>query len=294
MRKVSVLQMQQFQAEHSPEDFYANTLQNHLITRHKDIALPHSHNFYLAILFTQGSGIHEVDFTVYDVKPGALFFLNPGQTHHWELSDKTEGYIFFHTQSFYDLHYTNNRLSHFPFFFSMHNSPCIYLSEKGYESVTNLFRIILEENKSENILKREYIASLIDLVYNEGTRNYTHQKIVPTENRNSYYAKFRHFEELVGVNFTIEKSPSAYAGLLNMTSKHLNRITQAVVGKTASDVILDRVMLEAKKALILQKDSFAEIGYSLGYEDYAYFSRLFKKKTGETPSGFLGRYKKQH
>ncbi|ALM47653.1 hypothetical protein AMR72_01305 [Flavobacterium psychrophilum] len=294
MKKVSVLQMQQFQAGTSPEDFYANTLQNHLVTSHKDIALPHSHNFYLAILFTKGSGIHEVDFTVFDVKPGALFFLNPGQTHHWELSKDTEGYIFFHTQAFYDLHYTNNRLSHFPFFFSMHNSPCIYLAGKQYQNITNWFRLILQENQSQNILKREYIISLTDLVYNEGTRYYKHQNIVPIENRNNYYAKFRHFEELVGEHFTNKKSPSAYAGMLNMTSKHLNRITQAVVDKTASDVIMDRVLLEAKKAFILQKDSFAEIGYSLGYDDYAYFSRLFKKKTGETPSAFLGRYKRDN
>lgn len=294
MKKVSVLQMEQFQARTSPEDFYANTLENHLITRHKDISLPHSHNFYLAILFTRGSGIHEVDFTTYDVKPGALFFLNPGQTHHWELSEDTKGYIFIHTQAFYDLHYTNNNLSHFPFFFSMHNSPCIYLSGKAYNTTTHYFRTILEENQSDSILKREYIISLTDLVYNEGTRNYNHQSVVPIENRNNYYAKFRHFEELVGAHYTKEKSPSAYAAMLNMTSKHLNRITQAVVGKTASDVIIDRVMLEAKKALIVQKESFAEIGYSLGYDDYAYFSRLFKKRTGETPSAFLGRYKKQH
>jgi len=291
MKKVSILQMQQFQDGSSTEDFYANTLENHLITRHKDIALPHSHNFYLAILFTNGTGIHEVDFTIYDIKPGALFFLNPGQTHHWELSEDTKGFIFFHTQAFYDLHYTNNRLSHFPFFFSMHNSPCVYLNTNSFSNITTLFKEILKENEQDSDLKKEAILSLANLVYIKGTRYYMQQNIVPLENRNSYYAKFRAFEELIGEHYTLEKSPSAYAGMLNMTSKHLNRITQAVVGKTASDIIIDRIMLEAKKVLILQKDSFSEIGFSLGYDDYAYFSRLFKKKTGETPSEFLGRYK---
>ena len=291
MKKVSVLKMEQFQGKDSPEDFYANTLEDHLITRHKDIALPHSHNFYLAILFIEGTGIHEVDFTVYDVKPGALFFLNPGQTHHWELSDDTMGYIFFHTQAFYDLHYTSSRLSHFPFFFSMHNSPYIQLDNNNLKTITNLFKQVLDENTLGRPEKKDYILSLINLVYIEGLRNYGHQNSVPVENRNSYYAKFRIFEEFIGQNFATERSPAAYASMLNMTSKHLNRITQAVVSKTASDIIIDRVMLEAKKSIILQKESLSEIGYSLGYENYAYFSRLFKKKTGETPSEFLGRYK---
>src|SRR5690606_40679434 len=109
---------------------------------------------------------------------------------------------------------------------------------------------------------------------------------------NSYYAKFLKLEELVEQDFLTEKSPSAYAEKLNMSPKHLNRITQAVAGKTATDVVLDRVLLEAKKELILQQKNFNEIAYALGYEDYAYFSRLFKKKTGETPSKFLGRYRK--
>jgi len=290
MKKVSILQMQQFQGDNSPEDFYANTLENHLATRHKDIALPHSHNFYLGILFIKGNGTHEVDFTVYTVEPGALFFLNPGQTHHWELSDDTEGYIFLHSKMFYYLHFTNNRLSHFPFFFSMHNSPFIHLENDTYKEIKQLFKKIIKENEDNNILKKEYIINLVDRIYIESTRNYISQNIIPGENRNTYYAKFRKFEELVGEHYTTIKSPAAYAYMLNITSKHLNRITQTIVGKTASDVIIDRIMLEAKKALILQKSSFAEIGYALGYDDYAYFSRLFKKKTGYTPSTFLKRY----
>jgi len=291
MKKVSVLDIKQFHEHDSAEHFYINTLQDHLITRHKDISHPHSHNFYLAILFTHGSGTHEVDFTTYTVSAGALFFLNPGQTHNWQLSADTKGYIFFHTRDFYELHYTHNRLGQFPFYYSMRNTPCLYLKDNDLQQISLLFTNILGENHTDHTLKTNNIVSLIDLVYNYSTRLYLQGNPLQTSAENLYYNKFRKLENFVEQHFKEEKSPAYYASLLAMTPRHLNRITQAVTGKTATDVILDRVLLEAKKELVLQRDSFANIAEALGYDDYAYFSRLFKSKTGQTPSKFLSKYR---
>ena len=291
MKKVAILNISQFPRQSSIDGFYAHTLKDHLVTNHKDIIHPHSHNFYRAILFTLGTGTHEVDFSTYDVKPGSLFFLNPGQTHHWELSDDINGFVFFHTQGFYNLQYTQATINRFPFFYSMHNLPVLYLTGGPLTYITGLFRRVYEENLEEKILKRQQLLSLINLVYIEATRSYLDTNARNETNKNSYYLKFRELENLVNESFREEKSPAAYADKLNITARHLNRITQAVSGKSATDVILDRVMLEAKKELVLQNHNFNRIAYSLGYEDYAYFSRLFKKKTGETPSQFLARYK---
>ena len=293
MRKTSILNINQFKHGSGLEDFYANTMQGHLETSHKDIHLPHKHNFYLAMLFTHGTGIHEIDFMAYEVKPGSLFFLNPGQTHHWELSLDIQGYIFFHTQEFYDLYYNQSQINSFPFFYSMHSSPCLYPNAEETQLLTEMFQSVLKENLNNELLKKHKIMNLVQNVYIESTRLYIKQNpVTSSQAHNSYYSKFLKLEQLVEQHFTIEKSPTTYADMLNMSAKHLNRITQAVAGKTASDVITDRVLLEAKKEFIHQTNSFAEVAYALGYEDYAYFSRLFKKKTGETPSDFLGRYKK--
>lgn len=290
MKKVPVLDIRQFKSRDNAEDFYTDTLQNHLITRHKDIYLPHSHNFYLAVLFTRGSGMHEVDFTHYAVKPGALFFLNPGQTHHWKLSDDAEGYIFFHSKAFYELHYTHNKLSHFPFYYSMHTSPCIYLDTGSTKDLSALFITILDEYCQPLILQTPALLSLVELVYINSTRLYLQHNPADKESYNGYYIKFRQLEDFIEQHYRTIKSPSAYAALLSITAKHLNRITQQVAGKTATDVITDRILLEAKRELVLQQKSFNAIAHQLGYEDYAYFSRLFKNKTGQTPSGFLSRY----
>ncbi len=289
MDKARVLHITQFN-DPVAEEFYANTLQRHLQTQHKDITHPHSHDFYLAMLFTKGSGTHEIDFTTYEVKPGALFFLNPGQTHHWELSEDTEGYIFFHSQAFYDLHYTHSRINRFPFYFSMHQSPVLYAAASEAEKITLLFRLVLEGYGTNAILKKEALISLVDLTYIECSRIYGEYDIGLNNAQNSYYNKFREFEALVEKHYTGMKSPSLYAGMMSITPRHLNRIAQSVVGKSAIDVIQDRILLEAKKRLVLGGANFSEIALALGYQDYAYFSRLFKSKTGDTPSGFLVRY----
>lgn len=291
MKSFTVLDIQQFESDKKRKDFYANTIENHLLTSHKNIFKPHKHNFYLTVLFTHGSGTHEIDFVKYDVKPGSIFFMNPGQMHHWKLSVDIQGFIFFHTQSFYDLHYARTRVNNFPFFYSVQNSPVLYLKTSDIKNFKSLFEQIYYENISDYLLKSNKIISLIDLIYIESTRHYIRKNEMEVIPQNSYTLKFQAFESLVEEHYKSEKSPSQYADWLNISSKHLNRITQNMVGKTTTDIISDRVFLEAKREMIAQKLSFNQIADELGYEDYAYFSRLFTKKCGETPSSFIKKYR---
>jgi AraC-like DNA-binding protein len=78
---------------------------------------------------------------------------------------------------------------------------------------------------------------------------------------------------------------------LGITPKHLNRIAQTVVQKTATDVITERVVLEAKRMLMYLDESLVEIAFRLGYEEYSYFVRVFRKSSGMTPTQFMRKYK---
>jgi len=291
MKSFTILDIQQFESKEKKKDFYTNTIENHLVTSHKNILKPHKHNFFLTVLFTHGSGIHEIDFVKYQVKPGSLFFLNPGQMHHWEFSEDIQGFIFFHTLSFYDIHYTKNRINSFPFFYSVQNAPTLYLENEDITYFKSLFEQIYLENQSDAILKTNKIISLVDLIYIESTRHYIRKNNLEVIKQNNYTNKFQEFEQLVEQHYKSEKSPSQYADWLNMSAKHLNRITQNMIGKTTTDIILERVFLEAKREMISQKLSFNQIADALGYDDYAYFSRLFRKKCGETPSSFINKYR---
>lgn len=287
---INVLNIDQLQEEENEKDFYVSNLREHIRQHKSKITKPHKHSSYLCILFTKGIGSHEIDFSTYAVKPGNLFVISPGKTHHWELSDDVDGFIFTHTKDAYDLHYSHTMISNFPFFQSVQNSPLIELEESHFSEIVLIFESMLSEYSSQEMLKHQVLVSYSDIMYAKLSRIYLKGETEQVINHSLYSQKFNELEKLIEEHFVLEKSPSKYASMMNITPKHLNRITQSVIGKTTSEVILDRILLEAKRIMLHTSKSFSEIAIGLGYEDYAYFSRLFKQKTGLTPSQFLKTY----
>ncbi|MPS73255.1 MAG: helix-turn-helix domain-containing protein [Chryseobacterium sp.] len=286
--EISVLNINLFQPEAKRSDFYFNTLKEHLLKSHKHIEKPHRHDFYACMIFTKGTGIHEIDFQKYDVSPGSLFFMSPGQVHSWQLSEDTDGYIFFHSQGFFDLHFVNEKLRQYPFFGSVLFPRKIQLEEQKTIGILNLFKQIRTENSSSELLSENLIISLLSQLYINCSRLFSELSFNETTQTNPIYIQhYQHFEELLELNFIKEKSANQYAKWMNISTKHLNRITQTVVHKTASEVISDRIILEAKRLLIYLDESLVDIAFSLGYEEYSYFVRVFRKKTGLTPSLFV-------
>ena len=94
------------------------------------------------------------------------------------------------------------------------------------------------------------------------------------------------FRNLVRKHFEKFKKPNDYANLLNISVPYLNQITKQQTGYTASYWIQQEILLEAKRLLHYTQLSSKEIAFSVGYNDYAYFSRFFKKNVGITPLEF--------
>lgn len=293
METINVLNLQFFEKDNqSNNGFYFNTLQNHLISSHQHIEKPHRHDFYVSVFITHGTGTHEIDFTTYDVAPGSLFILSPGQIHSWTLSQDTQGYIFFHTQEFYEMYYINGGLRKYPFFSSVKFSRKLQLNNTESEILKDKFRQLQEEYEENASMKNDFLITLITQIYILSTRwfrnNSTNTNIAT---KTQYLIHYQNFESLIEDHYLCEKSVNQYASWLHITPKHLNRITQTVVNKTATDVIAERVVLEAQRMLFYLDGSFNEIAFNLGYDDYSYFVKIFKKKTGYTPTKFLEKYK---
>lgn len=290
MNIIPILHIKQFEKEIPAADIYSNVLSTHLVTNEHIIHTSHKHDFFLCVLFTKGSGIHEIDFDSYEVGPGSVFFLKPGQTHSWKFNSTPEGYIFFHTQDFYEFHFSNSKLSQFPFYFSHTNPPFLRLSVEDTNAIATRFKEINTEYYMQLPYKEQKIANLINLVYMDLARRYSTVENTREISSVAYLQALETLEKSIDIHFKEEKSASFYASQLHISPKHLNRITKNTIDKTTTEVIIERVMLEAKRLIVHTDRSLSSISEMLGYDDYAYFSKVFKMKSGMTPYDFKKKY----
>jgi AraC family transcriptional regulator, transcriptional activator of pobA len=264
------------------EGFYVNRLIPH-IRDHHFIQEPHKHDFYLVVLFTKGKGTHIIDFKSYDIKPGTIFMMGPGQTHHWQLSKDIDGFVFFHTKDFYEESFVSEKTENYPFFSSIHHPPLLRLNPLTLDTILLIFADMLKEYKNKELLKWNKLHCLVNLAYIELARKYQPKEEVRSE---KYIVTLKKLEQFIDKNFRTVKYPHEYAEMMNITEKHLNRISKECLGKTTSDLIAERLLLEAKRLLVHSSAPVSEIAGQLGFSEPSYFSRLFKKRIGITPAEF--------
>lgn len=285
-KQLPVYDIEKFRYLGEESNFYANTFKAHLKQHHHFILAPHRHDFYVGMLFTNGSGTHQIEFNNYEIKPGHVFMIAPGEVHDWNLSMDVDGYIFFHTKEYFDLNFTHEKVDDYPFYCSLRNNPLIILKNKSRRKIDDIFCELVDEYKRSDLLKFQKISSLLNVLYIELSRIYLPDKIVQSKNLN-YLSKLKQFDHLIEKHFKEYKYPKNYALLMHMSEKHLNRICKICLNKTTSQLIIERLILEAKRRLAFAKSSVSQIAEELGYSNSSYFIQLFKKKTGKTPVEFM-------
>lgn len=87
-------------------------------------------------------------------------------------------------------------------------------------------------------------------------------------------------------HFANVREPSFYAGKLKMSPSSFSKKIKLQFGKTPTQLIQERVVLEAKKLLHLTKKSVKEVAAELHFDDEHYFSRYFKNEVGIAPTQF--------
>ncbi|CAG4998645.1 HTH-type transcriptional activator RhaS [Dyadobacter sp. CECT 9275] len=260
--------------------FYMTRLER-LVKDFKGINNSHSHSFYLVMWITKGTGTHTIDFKSYDVKPHQLYFLTPGQVHSWELSADMEGFNLYFEADFFQSRFPG-RLYQYPFFHSHQHKPIL---ETDFEKslFTNLFYNAYQEYKSGKINRLEVFLSYLHIILESANRLYTDKLTVEDKH---YYERIRLFEELIEKHFLDIRDLGVYASMLHISPNHLNHICKIVLGKTASQLLYERRVTEARRLLIHTDLNVKEIGYRLGFEDPSYFVKFFRKHTSDTPQEF--------
>ncbi len=282
MKKLPVYQIKKFNCHSEENDLYFNDLKSHLID-HDFIENSHSHNFYLLVLFTKGSGFHTVDFDRFEIRANSLFVLKPGQVHSWQLSEDIDGYIAFYSQEVYNVYFGKKQIDEYSFYRDLKNSPEMILNDFQTKEISNYFDLLLEENNRNEFKKNDKLLNLLDVIHIELARIY---ESLQEHNLHPYNLKIQELEQLVNQHFKTEKLPSFYADKMNMSLKHLNRICKNVLDITVTDFIYSKIILESKRLLSTNMMTIGEVANELGFENYSYFTKVFKKYTNLTPQGF--------
>ena len=246
---------------------------------------PHRHSFYHLVLFTKGKGCHSIDFEKFSIAPYQIYFMIPGQVHSWHFEGGVDGYIVHFNEALFASFLLNSHyLERFYFFQGNAEDGICQVPAPMQSPVTNLFEAMLTEmeaGKEQNLdMIRLKLLELFIMVDRNCTskkgKNVPQQKLM----------LLRHFQHLIDQHFRTIKLPKEYADLLYVTPNHLNALCQDLVGKTAGDLIRDRVLLEAKRLLTNADMTVTEIAYNLNFQDNSYFNRFFKKNVGMTPEEF--------
>jgi AraC family transcriptional activator of pobA len=103
---------------------------------------------------------------------------------------------------------------------------------------------------------------------------------------NTQNITFKNFLKILEENFRRPLGVEFYAEKLFMSARNLNLICHNILQKSVSEIIETRKLIEAKNLLISTDKSVSEIGFELGFNEKAYFTTVFKKKSGQTPSEF--------
>ena len=271
------------------EETLGITLFRHSVRGRNEFEQPHKHDFYLVFFVEKGSGVHNVDFTQYIVNDYQVYFIRPGQVHNWSLNVDTTGFQLMLSSEIVNIF---SNLGKFPFFEQSVPS-CLSLTKDEFEAFKNQLEEIETILPQNDLLTKEIVLLRLHVMLKLLQKEFVNQ-FQEHDSSTKPEKVIKSFSALIDEHFKEESSVNFYADKLNITPNYLNILSQKYLKMPAGDVIKERTILEAKRLLTSTDLSIKEIGYQLGFNDNAYFSKVFKKYAGKTPGEFKESYNFYH
>lgn len=249
---------------------------------------PHHHNFEELIIGIEGQIEHFIDFKTNTLNAPLVSFVTKGKIHRaipklkdgkcqmWVLRFKSEFIpeITFQLYNYYHDHAT----------MKLQSGTC-------FNRLVSLCEIIDGEMKQKHAdlaVVRHLLSALFIMI--ESERN----KMAPSLNglEVTQNTTLQNFLRILEENYPRPLGVEYYAEKLFMSARNLNLICKSILQQTVSELIETRKLIEAKNQLAHTDKNISEIGFDLGYNEKAYFTNVFKKRTGQTPTEFREEMKK--
>jgi len=242
----------------------------------------HRHDFHELFFFRNGTGEHMIDLEKHTVSVPCMHLVAPGQVHHLVRSADMEGMVvmFGSDARLGQGHGARAEL------FAMADAPrTVDLTETNLSEALALLTMMEQELARPDSPMEEVVEGYLGILlikcahWVRSTREKTDPSFDPID-------PVRRFLELLERDHLTQRQVSWYAENLALSADHLNELVRGRLGRTASKVIQDRTLLEAKRLLLHGQLSIKEVGYALNMNDPAYFTRWFSKMEGRTPAAY--------
>jgi len=271
-------------AEFSKDDILISRFEPYLKT-HKNLQQAHKHTFYHLVFFTEGDGSQTIDFQRFEVRPYQIYFMVPGQVHHWAFEGNVDGYVVNFSDKFFQSFLLKpDYLEQFPFFSGNANEAVINLEKDLGLKINELFEKLLIEANETGHSAADMVRLLLLEIFILVGRTVSTQELKQASPYNLTLLK--NFRQLIETHYIGNRLPKEYAEMLYITPNHLNALCNDLLGIPAGEVIRNRVVLEAKRLLVNPQMGITEVADHLNFGDNSYFTKFFKKQAGITPEEF--------
>jgi len=243
---------------------------------------PHSHDYEELIIGITGEIEHFIDFKTERYTSPFISFVTKGKIHQIKpvVSDDKFNLWVIEFKSEFIADTTFQLYSYY------HDHANIQLKKDGcFDRMVTLCGMMQDEAGQPDpdlSVMRLLLSTLFTMIESE------RKKVVNDENQLSTTQNmtFKNFLNVLEENFRRPEGVDFYAGKLFMSARNLNLICHNILQKSVSEIIETRKLIEAKNLLITTNKTISEIGFELGYNEKSYFTTVFRKKTGQTPSEF--------
>jgi AraC-like DNA-binding protein len=267
--------------------FVLYRLRDYLNKNRANTTKPHIHSYYQIIWFQSGVGDHVVDFNTYAVRDDSIFFVAKNQVHYFDPNTDYEGYMLHFNESF--LIHNDSEVEFFlksNFFNNPYQSPVCYIDQTIHQKLeTYLTQLQAELADPSPLGKEELLRSYLKAFLIQLQRFKNNQEL-PAFVTDEKRVQLLRYINLVDEHYKKGLSISEYAHLMHLSSRTLSEITGQLVNKTPSQIIQERITLEAQRLLLHSELNINQIGFRLGFDDPSYFVKYFKKNAGVSPSEF--------
>ncbi|MDA3930216.1 MAG: helix-turn-helix transcriptional regulator [Prolixibacteraceae bacterium] len=278
------------QLKHEDENvFFAfRTMEENHLLHANSKPLPHRHDFYTILLVKNACGSHYIDYVEHKMKPELVFFVSPGQVHQVVVNNNNpSGDILMFSDEFLNRNYISNEfITNLGMFSCNVGTPPLEVPSDSFQKLVSISLAIKEAFINDNNFKFDSIAAHLKLFLIECNKFAIKSQDENPQTLQSGRPIINKFRKLLNENFKIWHKVNEYSNEMNISPDYLNNIIKTSIGKTAKEMIFQRIILEAKRLGLYTHLSTKEVAYQLGYDDPSHFSKFFKKETKQSFTEF--------